>query len=99
MINQIEDQKAPMNKRKRNVFLWIGLNLTKKLDSKVLFSDIFLRYLKACRDQGTIPCSKKKFSIYIREFFHVELDCEAITIENRGGIKIYGICLKELTIH
>lgn len=82
--------------RKNNVFIWIRLNLRKDVEKKVLFSDIYGGYLKSCRTQGTIPCSKKKFSIYVREYFSDELEKETIIIENRGGIKVYGMFLNEL---
>lgn len=82
MISEVKCDTAIQNKRKGNVYLWIGLNLKKDIETKLIFSDVYGRYLRVCRTQRTISCSKKKVPVYIKEFFMEELNNETITMEN-----------------
>lgn len=99
--NESDSEQPPYTQKEeklavfRQVCKWIEKDTTLNLRSYSAFKDLYDEYTKDCDKNNIISYSKKKFSTLFKWHYRREFRKGAMTVENRGGVKIFGVILKK----
>lgn len=79
----------------QQVIKWISKNVMLNISSNTTFKRLYENYISDCEENNMISYSKRKFSTLFRHYYKNELHQGAMTIENRGGVRVFGAILKK----